>query len=125
MPTLEEARQTLTHTSERELLAWHALDGYVLPSGHTLHLHHYGCGKPALSCTDPLGAPYCVLTHNLPDELGEGEFHVRAEVAESAKDILDQMQHLGLVYPSGRWVSAGWNPEYAQVWCHHLVQPVD
>lgn len=112
----------MTHQSERELLAWFSLDGRVLPGGYRLVLGRYHDLKPALQCVDSEGAPECTITHNLDYDLGEGQFHVRAETLQYASHVMEAIQEQGLAHPTDEWVGAGRVERYAQVWQLRLEQ---
>ena len=80
----------------------------------------YSNGRGALSCEDlETGAPYAVLTVNLPDtELAPDELLVRTgngaktDITEVRAEVL----RTGLFEPAVRFVDSGFVQDYAVVW---------
>lgn len=107
--------------TDREFLAWRALDGRVVGGGCTLRLAMYENRKPALEAVAGDGSPECMLTVNLEEEcLGEGEFHVRFEVKRWSEVLFEALVSEGIAAPTGKIVGAGHVERYAEVWCLRL-----
>ena len=96
--------------------AWTKLDGRVLKTGHSLTLHQYQNGLPAVEVLCDTGEPQCRLTVNLDDPLGELEFHARFEDRKFSPEIFDALVAEGIAKPTGKIVAAGYVERYAEVW---------